>query len=207
MPRKKGPPTALRIDTPAETPHITLAAGESPVSALSSAVSESEFPFSNSTKPASLRNMKGLSLNLSSAQSSVNSLPLPSEPQSAISPGPSSTTFQERPRRLSIISLPTTAGITSTLLHRKDEEGSPTAPYVDGPIQILPGIWLGSEENARDWKGLMERGIKSILNVAKEVFSPFDAAQPTRRFVSTPNLKQSAAAAPTYYPADRKSVV
>ena len=80
------------------------------------------------------------------------------------------------------------------MLHRKEEDGSPTVPYQDGPIQILPGIWLGSEDNARDWKGLVERGIKSILNVAKEVVSPFDsaAAQPLRPFASTPNLYQKA---------------
>lgn len=76
-------------------------------------------------------------------------------------------------------------------------------PYVDGPIQVVPGIWLGSEDNARDWKGLLERGIKSILNVAKEVVSPFDSAatQPQRRFASTPNLLEVSKAKSTFYPA------
>jgi tyrosine-protein phosphatase len=80
------------------------------------------------------------------------------------------------------------------MLHRKEEDGSPTVPYVDGPIQVIPGIWIGSEENARDWKGLIERGIKTILNVAKEVTSPFDsaAAQPLRPFASAPNLYKKA---------------
>lgn len=94
------------------------------------------------------------------------------------------------------------------MLHRKEEDGSPTVPYQDGPIQILPGIWLGSEDNARDWKGLLERGIKSILNVAKEVMSPFDsaAAQPLRPFASTPNLYQKTlgrqrGSDSTFYPA------
>ena len=106
----------------------------------------------------------------------------------------------ERPRRLSVVSLPTT-NPTATLAHRKEEEGSPTVPYLDGPTQIMPGIWLGSEDNARDWKGLIERGIKSILNVAKEVSLPFDAAQPMRPFASTPNLKQAVEESSTYYPA------
>jgi tyrosine-protein phosphatase MSG5 len=93
---------------------------------------------------------------------------------------------------------------TATLLHRKEEEGSPSVPYSDGPIQVIPGVWLGSEDNARDWKGLLERGIKSILNVAKEVVSPFDSAavQPQRPFASTPNLHEmSKASNSTFYPA------
>ncbi|KIJ68251.1 hypothetical protein HYDPIDRAFT_106410 [Hydnomerulius pinastri MD-312] len=106
-----------------------------------------------------------------------------------------------RPRRPSVLSLPNT-GIT-TALHRKDEDGSPTVPYLGGPIQVLPGVWLGSEDNARDWPGLLEHRIKAILNVAKEVTSPFDsaAAQPVRPFVSTPNLYSRARQSKsTYYP-------
>lgn len=105
-----------------------------------------------------------------------------------------------RPRRPSVVSLPP---ITSSLLHRKDEDlaSSPSIPYADGPIQIIPGIWLGSEENARDWNGLIERGIKSVLNVAKEVASPFDAATKSLRTVSsTPNFRNSHDQDPTYYP-------
>lgn len=111
-----------------------------------------------------------------------------------------------RPRRLSVASLPSTS--INPVLLRKEEDGSPSAPYVDGPVQILPGVWLGAEDNARDWKGLLERGIKSILNVAKEVISPFDSAavQPMRPFASTPNLYKKAlephrASNSTFYPA------
>ncbi|KAG8901319.1 hypothetical protein FRB99_005395 [Tulasnella sp. 403] len=43
------------------------------------------------------------------------------------------------------------------------------APYQNGPIQVLPGIWLGCEENARDWDNLRRCNIGSILNVAKEI--------------------------------------
>lgn len=153
--------------------------------------------------------MKKLSLTLPSAQSSSNSLVLslpPSEPQSAASSSVQHLDAlpAERPRRLSVVSLPNTGNPSaSTIRHRKEEEGSPSVPYVDGPIEIIPGIWLGSEDNARDWKDLINRGIKSILNVAKEISSPFDSAvaQPMRPFYSTPNLKTAKESTSTYYPA------
>ena len=95
---------------------------------------------------------------------------------------------REKPRRPSIVSLP-----AATLLHRRDEDTGSPVPYADGPVQVIPGIWIGSEDNARDWKGLIERGIRSILNVAKEVSSPFDhdfvLAQGLRSAVSTPNFR------------------
>ncbi|KAJ7597223.1 hypothetical protein C8J56DRAFT_1021521 [Mycena floridula] len=205
MPRRKGPPNALRIDMP-QNPQIALALSDSPASALSSAASESDYssPFNAPTKPRSLRNMKNLSLGISSTQSSTTSLAIPSEPPSATSSVHPELPFSQRLRRPSVISLPATNTPSATaLLFRKEEQGSPTIPYADGPIQIIPSIWLGSEDNARDWKGLVERGIKSILNVAKEVSSPFDsapAAHPLRSTVSTPNLQQTQNADPTYYP-------
>ncbi|KAH7924870.1 hypothetical protein BV22DRAFT_1065971 [Leucogyrophana mollusca] len=204
MPRRRCPPTALRIDTPAHNPLIVLATEDtSSASALSSPASESApSPLLPAKKPRSLRNLKKLSINLPSAHSSSNSLVSPlSEPQSAMEP-PQQDIYQTvRPRRPSVLSLPNTA--ITPALHRKDEGGSPSAPYLDGPIQIIPGVWLGSEENARDWPGLIERGIKAILNVAKEVTSPFDtaAARPLRPFVSTPNLRvQGRDTESTYYP-------
>jgi tyrosine-protein phosphatase len=143
------------------------------------AVSDSASP----TTP-SRRNMKKLSITLPL----VNSNQPPQDPQTPT-----------RHRRPSVASLPTTS---ISLHHRREEEGSPTVPYLGGPIEIMPGIWLGSEDNARDWKGLVERRIRSILNVAKEVVSPFDSAQPFRPFASTPNLKTPARPSDsTYYPA------
>lgn len=47
-------------------------------------------------------------------------------------------------------------------------------PYRNGPIQVLPGIWLGCEDNARDWEGLRRCGIGSVLNVAKEITNLFE---------------------------------
>lgn len=195
-PRRRGPPPSLRIDTPTHSPDIALVVSESSasVSTLSSATSDTDsFIFPPPSKPRSSRNMKKLSLTLPSAQSSTNSLAIPvPESQGA-----------ESRRRLSVISLP--AATTSTLLRRKGEEdeNSDPAPYLDGPVQILPGVWLGSEDNVRDWKGLMERGIRSVLNVAKEVSTVFDLApKPLRPFMSTPDLKAAASGSDsTYYPA------
>ncbi|KAF8912844.1 hypothetical protein CPB84DRAFT_1670889 [Gymnopilus junonius] len=182
---------SLRIQAPPSAQQIALALGDSDSSTLSSADSDSP-PFHN---PPSSKNMKKLSLSLPSAQSSQASL---SDP---VAPSP---VRAERPRRPSIVSLPT-ANPTSSLLHRKEEDGgSPSVPYADGPIQIIPGIWIGSEDNARDWKALLERGIRSILNVAKEVASPFDAFQALRSAASTPNFRdrrQTDPVDPTYYPA------
>lgn len=193
MQRKKGPPSAIKTDV-FQHSHIAVALGD-PTSA-------SDSDLASSPRPRSLRNMKKLSLTLPSAQSSTLSLTIPSEPQSASSsaqpqlPGP-------RPRRPSVISLPPNPTAVSFLQRSKEQEGDPTVPYADGPIQVIPGIWLGSEDNARDWTGLIERGIKSILNVAKEVASPFESANPSqtlRSAVSTPNLNKSLECAPTYHP-------
>ncbi|KAJ4486356.1 hypothetical protein J3R30DRAFT_3401935 [Lentinula aciculospora] len=196
MQRKKGPPSAIKTDIPQRS-RITVALGD-PAS-----VSDSDY--TSSPRPRSLRNMKKLSLTLPSAQSSSLSLGPQSEPQSANNtaqpelPGP-------RPRRPSIISLPPTTSnptAVSFLQRNREQEGDPAVPYADGPIQIIPGIWLGSEDNARDWTGLIERGIKSIINVAKEVASPFaltNASQSLRSTVSTPNLNKSLVTTATYHP-------
>jgi len=191
--RRRGPPTSLRIDTPSHTSDIALVQSESSasISALSSATSDTDsFIFPSPNKPRPSRNMKKLSLALPSAQSSTNSLGLPA-PE-----------LPEPRRRLSVVSLP--APTTSSLLRRRGEEDEnmTSAPYADGPVQILPGIWLGSEDNVRDWRGHRERGIKSILNVAKEVSTVFDQVQPLRPSMSTPDLTPLANESDsTYYPA------
>jgi len=91
------------------------------------------------------------------------------------------------------------------MLLRREEDGSPSAPYPDGPIEIIPKIWLGAEDNARDWRGLITRGIGSVLNVAKEVVSPFDSLTPaeTPQMEGTDELPGGAVVnRATYYPAD-----
>ena len=106
------------------------------------------------------RNMKQLSI----------AIPAPQLIPAVVPPVPAVSGPRRRP---SAVSLP---AISAAL--RRDEEPSPSAPYADGPALIVPGIWLGSEDNARDWPGLGRRGIRAILNVAKEVSLPFDLLQP-----------------------------
>lgn len=188
--RKRGPPAALSIATLPKITQVVPVAGES------SAIEEdSDYsPGNPQLSSRSHRNMNKLSLTLPSARSSSSSLvDLPAPIQQ----------LPERRRRPSVISLPgNSTAASNALLHRKEEEGEPAVPYADGPIQIIPSIWLGSEENARDWNGLMERGIKAILNVAKEVASPFDTALVRRplRSASTPNLHEPPSSDSTYYP-------
>ena len=98
-------------------------------------------------------------------------------------------------KKLSLI-LPCSPRPTPVALLRRDEDGSsPSLPYTDGPVQVIPGLWIGSEDNARDWVGLRRRRIGAILNVAKEVSSPFD---PLRSTASVSNLNSPSQ--PTYYP-------
>ena len=188
------PPSGLRIDSPLQNATMTLAPRHS--SASTSAVSPStsdsgSFQFPPPPRSRS-RNMKKLSLTLST-QSSSSSLALP--PNESLL---DRATQEARSRCPSVMS-------TSSMFHRKDEGGSPTAPYSDGPIEILPKIWLGAENNARDWRGLATRKIGSILNVAKEVSAPFDSpmsaevSQIPSTEVSPSNTSQSQGA---YYPAD-----
>ncbi|PPQ89582.1 hypothetical protein CVT25_012327 [Psilocybe cyanescens] len=211
-PRRKGMATSLRIQAPAPVQQIAIALGDSDSSTLSSA--DSDYPpfHTTATDRSSRKNMKKLSLTLlsPSPQSSESILSLPQQLQQPHSPAPAQSPIRpERPRRPSVISLPA-ATPTASLLHRKEEDGgSESVPYSDGPIQVIPGIWIGSEDNARDWKGLLERGIKSILNVAKEVILPFDSSTantPLRLAASTPNFRdRHAQADPTYYPAHLSS--
>ncbi|OCH96477.1 hypothetical protein OBBRIDRAFT_718531 [Obba rivulosa] len=199
-PRRRGPPPSLCIDTPSQPSDITLVHGENSASAstISSATSDTDsFIFPPSSKSRSLRNMKRLSITLPSAQSSTTSLgPLTNE---STQPAP------EPRRKLSIMSLPNAS--SSALFRRRGEDAdgdnADEVPYLDGPVQILPGIWLGNEDNVRDWKGLVERGIKSVLNVAKEVSTSFDAApRPLRSFKSVPDLNaQASSSDPTHFPA------
>lgn len=177
-------PTPLRIEQSEHVQPVNLVVEESPASALSDQ-SEADSIQPPNPKPRPLRNQKKLSLNLSAhSNASSTSLNIPESPVSVAPAAPSAATAAHR--RPSIVSLPN----GNVMAHRRDEEASPSAPYIDGPIEILPGIWIGSEDNARNWKCLVERGIRSILNVAKEVTSPYVPANeaPLRSTVSTPNL-------------------
>lgn len=196
LPRRRTTPANLGIKItplPANLSTVVVAEGDSPPPSGPSSESES-VSLRSPTKPRSVRNVKRLSLTLQT-KSSTNSLVTAAQDQLPVPPPPAF----ELHRRPSVVSLPA----TTTLLRQREDE-SPSIPYVDGPIEILPGIWLGSEDSARDWRGLVKRGIKSILNVAKEVACPIDAptARPLRSSVSTSDLSvEPQDSKPIYFPA------
>lgn len=69
------------------------------------------------------------------------------------------------------------------LVARNREAGAPALedsseaqeefPYQYGPKEILPGLYLGSEQNAKDPAILRKHGITTVLCVAKEVQCPW----------------------------------
>lgn len=63
------------------------------------------------------------------------------------------------------------SGKGSTLQHAR-------SVYSQGPVEILPGLFLGDEHNACDNQMLSNLGITTILNVSKETVLPFQLAQP-----------------------------
>ncbi len=208
MAHRKRAPAGLRINTPtnpafsSSTTTLVLDAKEN-VGLTEKETTKDE----GEKKPR--RNMKNLSLNLSAQSSPTSSVKsgfsslhsgLPAPSAKAFNPPPTPSGSGPRFRRPSVVSLPPK---TAALVNRKENVDPENTPYADGPVQILPGIWLGSEDNARDFTGLAERKIKAILNVAKEVASPFDLFKPLRSFASTPNLNVAGSKEPsdnTYYP-------
>ncbi|KDQ06925.1 hypothetical protein BOTBODRAFT_60332 [Botryobasidium botryosum FD-172 SS1] len=184
-------PAAAVLESPSSSPSTILSADTFPSPSPSSAELAPAAP----TPAASRRNRKGLSLSVhpqpssgslrslaSSSASTTHSRPppssLPASPASTHAAAPSIPLIApvpHPPRRASVTSLP-----PSRVVHRAVEDAAPGTPYADGPVEILPGIWLGTEENARDWDALKDRGIGYVLNVAKEVLPPFfpSATQP-----------------------------
>ena len=195
-PRKMDPPpSGLRLHPPPPNATMTLAPGHhssASTSAISPSTSDSGSFQSHPPPRSRSRNMKKLSLSLSTHSSSSSLAFAPNEIVL------DRATQEAQSRCPSVMS-------TSSMLHRKDEDGSGTTPYSDGPIEILPKIWLGAEDNARDWRGLATRNIRSILNVAKEVSSPFDSPT-SAKGSQVPSTEGSTSDTPqcqgTYYPAD-----
>ncbi|SPO28203.1 uncharacterized protein UTRI_04578_B [Ustilago trichophora] len=60
------------------------------------------------------------------------------------------------------------SGKGSTLQHAR-------SVYSHGPVEVLPGLFLGDEHNARDDQMLSALGITTILNVAKETILDFQS--------------------------------
>ncbi|KAG0148323.1 hypothetical protein CROQUDRAFT_41508 [Cronartium quercuum f. sp. fusiforme G11] len=59
-------------------------------------------------------------------------------------------------------------------------------PYQNGPREVLPGLFLGSEQNARDPDLLRRLGFGCIVNVAKEVNCPWTLPAPSQVVTPTP---------------------
>ena len=87
--------------------------------------------------------------------------------------------------------------------HASTSTNAANRPYADGPIEVLPGLFIGSEENARDWQTLTSSrfNIGRVVNVAKELVGSGDeygtaeedqAKNLLRPAVSTPNLRLAA---------------
>ncbi|RKP14796.1 protein-tyrosine phosphatase-like protein, partial [Piptocephalis cylindrospora] len=96
-------------------------------------------------------------------------------PTSKLAPG--SGVLKKRNAKNLSLALPARSDSTSALsapstpfLGGPDESD----PYRDGPVEIIPGIYLGTEVNAADPRVLAKFGIGYVLNVAKEVSLPWD---------------------------------
>lgn len=81
--------------------------------------------------------------------------------------------------------------------------------YASGPVEIMPGLFIGDEHNARDDEMLSDLNITTILNVAKETVLPFQqeagtAPMPMRpsfsTSVATPSAEQFFTPPTTAYP-------
>lgn len=105
-------------------------------------------------------------------------------------------TRRQKPKRLSL-SLPLSSPTASTSTTPTSPPLPPTftlavpaayplrqtVPYQHGPVQILPGIWLGAEESVSRWDvwatNTTENRVR-VVNVAQEVKDPFDPGLSSR---------------------------
>ncbi|SGY30850.1 BQ5605_C002g01186 [Microbotryum silenes-dioicae] len=101
---------------------------------------------------------------------------VPSSSSLSVSVGQSANTSTSSPSSISTVQL-LRKNDTERRGVNGDEPGE-EYPYALGPREIVPGIYLGSEQNARDPAVLAKWGFGFVLNVAKEVDCPWveDAA-------------------------------
>ncbi|ODO03021.1 hypothetical protein I350_05865 [Cryptococcus amylolentus CBS 6273] len=94
-----------------------------------------------------------------------------SSPQKPASDSSSSTSFSASTNTTPSTSPPLPASISFS----KPYPVRQAEPYEDGPIEVVPGVWLGAEESA--WRfGVWAVGKSKvrIVNVAQEIDDPFD---------------------------------
>lgn len=93
--------------------------------------------------------------------------PLSIQTQTVRQPPATQHTFADGPPRIwQDPSEHTLSGDGSSLQHARSS-------YAAGAIEVLPGLFLGDEFNARDERWLTAAGITTILNVSKETVLPF----------------------------------
>lgn len=75
-----------------------------------------------------------------------------------------------------------------------EADGQPAEefPYQNGPREVLPGLFLGSEQNARDPDLLRRMGFGCVVNVAKEVECPWTSAAPSPQSTPAPGPEDPA---------------
>jgi hypothetical protein len=78
------------------------------------------------------------------------------------------------------------SGKGSTLQHAR-------SVYAAGPVEVLPGLYLGDEHNACDAETLSDLGITTILNVAKETELPFQREERNSPLTTLAASRRSAA--------------
>jgi len=121
------------------------------------------------------KNMKNLQLVVPPVRSSISA---PSSPQSSQISGththnrrPSTPicVYQNKPSEHST----NPEADPMALISRTENEIDEESPYKEGPICILPNLYLGTEINAANRPMLQRMNIEYILNVGKEVVVPY----------------------------------
>ncbi|SCV68771.1 BQ2448_892 [Microbotryum intermedium] len=115
---------------------------------------------------------------------------VPSSSSLSVSAGGSGSTSTSSSSSASTVQLLRKDNTERRGVNGADEPGE-EYPYALGPREILPGIFLGSEQNARDPAVLAKWGFGFVLNVAKEVDCPWVDDAP---MVAPPVERRSSAA-------------
>lgn len=68
-----------------------------------------------------------------------------------------------------------TASSSPSLTQIETPYPSRSEPYADGPVEIVPGVYLGAEDTMYDWSSWAKSKRVRILNVAQEIDDPFEA--------------------------------
>ncbi|KAL1923053.1 uncharacterized protein VTP21DRAFT_9429 [Calcarisporiella thermophila] len=95
---------------------------------------------------------------------------------------------------------PSATASLSMLLNNESNPTSDEAAYRQGPIEILPRLFLGNEHNAADEEMLRRLGIEYVMNVAKEVENPYEQYPQDSKGCSWSNSSNSTSPAMPFSP-------